>query len=264
MIEGEKMENEYLNTAIFAARESAKILLSYIGKEKNIDYKGKINLVTDIDRKSEENIIQIIRERYPSHEIIAEESKPDSARAEYTWYIDPLDGTTNYSHDYPIFSVSIALEIDHQLRVGVVLDPMRNELFHAVKGKGAFLNNKKISVSRTPLLKRSLLATGFPYTITERSIKLFNHFLSKAQAVRRAGSAALDLCYLAAGRVDGFWELDLKPWDMAAGKIILKEAGGNITNFKGGEHSLFDDNTLSSNRLIHKEMMNEIEIAEKK
>jgi len=257
------MENEYLYTAIFAAKESAKILLSYIGKEKNIDYKGKINLVTEVDRKSEDNIIQIINEKYPSHQIIAEESKPDSNRAEYTWYIDPLDGTTNYSHDYPIFAVSIAFEIDRKLQVGVVLDPMRNELFHAVKGKGAFLNNKKISVSDTRFLKNSILATGFPYVITEQSIKLFNHFLSKAQAVRRAGSAALDLCYLASGRVDGFWELDLKPWDMAAGKIILKEAGGNITNFKGGEHSLFDDNTLASNRLIHKELINEIEITEK-
>lgn len=257
------MKNEYLETAVFAARESAKIQLSYIGKEKNIGYKGKINLVTEVDRKSEERIIKILSEKYPSHQIIAEESKSDNTIGEYTWYVDPLDGTTNYSHDYPIFAVSIALEINGEPEVGVVLDPTRDELFYAVKGKGAFLNGKKISVSKIKLLKRSLLASGFPYIITERSIKLFNHFLSKAQAVRRAGAAAIDLCYIASGRVDGFFELDLKPWDMAAGKLIIKESGGIITDFKGDEHSLFGNNTLASNGLIHEEMIKEIEIAGK-
>ncbi len=257
------MVNEYLETAVYAARESAKIQLSYIGKEKSIGYKGKINLVTEVDRKSEDNIIKILSEKYPSHQIIAEESKSDNKRKENTWYVDPLDGTTNYSHDYPIFAVSIALEKNEQLEIGVVLDPTRNELFHAVRGEGAFLNGERISVSNIKLLKRSLLASGFPYIITERSIKLFNHMLSKAQAVRRAGAAAIDLCYLASGRVDGFFELDLKPWDMAAGKLIIKEAGGIVTDFKGSEHSIFGNNTLASNGLIHEEMIREIEVAEK-
>jgi len=258
------MENKYLETAIFAAKESAKIQLSYIGKEKNIGYKGKINLVTEVDRKSEENVIRILSKKYPSHQIIAEETKPDSKRAEFTWYIDPLDGTTNFSHNYPIFAVSIALEINKEMAIGVVLDPTRNELFHAVSGKGAYLNGERLSVSNIKLLQRSLLASGFPYIITERSIKLFNHMLTKAQAVRRAGAAAIDLCYLASGRVDGFFELDLKPWDMAAGKLIVKEAGGIITDFKGAEHSIFGDNTLASNGLIHEAMIEEIETGENK
>lgn len=258
------MVNEYLETAVYAARESAKIQMSYIGKEKNIGYKGKINLVTEADRKSEDNIIKILGKKFPSHQIIAEESKSDNKRKEYTWYIDPLDGTTNYSHDYPIFAVSIALEINEQLEIGVVLDPTRNELFHAVRGEGAFLNGRRISVSKIKLLERSLLASGFPYIITKRSIELFNHMLFKAQAVRRAGAAAIDLCYLASGRLDGFFELDLKSWDMAAGKLIIKEAGGIVTDFKGNEHSLFGNNTLASNGLIQKQMINEIEIAEGK
>ena len=258
----ENIKNEYLDTAIYAVIESGKILMSNLNKKKQVGYKGKINLVTDVDMKSEKNIVQIIKEKHPLHNIVAEESQPENQNSEYTWYIDPLDGTTNYSHDYPIFAISIALEINNKIQVGVVFDPVRNELFYAVKGKGAYLNKKKISVSKIRQLKRSLLATGFPYIITNRSIKLFNYFLSKAQAIRRAGAAALDLCYLASGRVDGFWELDLKSWDMAAGKIIIKEAGGIITNFKGGEHSLFDDNTLASNGFIHKEMINEIKKAD--
>lgn len=249
------MENEFLKTAIFAVKESAKIILSYRGKDKDIGYKGKINLVTEADKKSEENIIKIINEKYPAHQLIAEETLPENKRADFVWYIDPIDGTTNFSHDLPIFAISIALEIKQQLQIGVVFDPSRNELFYAVKGKGAFLNNKKIYVSKENLLKKSLIVTGFPYIITERSINLFNQFLTKAQAVRRLGAASLDLCYLSIGRVDGFWELDLKPWDMAAGKIILVEAGGIITDFKGNEHSLFGDNTLASNGLIHQQMI---------
>ena len=178
------------------------------------------------------------------------------------WYIDPIDGTTNFSHDLPIFAISIALEVKQQLRVGVIYDPSRDELFHAVKGEGAFLNNKKIEVSKENILKRSIIVTGFPYIITARSINLFNHFLTKAQAVRRLGAAAMDLCYLAAGRVDGFWELDLKPWDVAAGKLLVQEAGGTFTNFKGGEHSLFGDNNLASNGLIHQQLMDGIKEAE--
>ena len=246
---------QYLETAVTAAREAGKIHLEYLHKEKNIDFKGRINLVTDVDRKSEETIIKIIRERHPSHQIIAEETLPDSERQEYTWYVDPLDGTTNYSHAFPIFAVSIALEINREICVGVVYDATRDELFSAVKGKGAFLNNQPISRSNTSNVGKSLILTGFPYEITQRSIDLFNDFVVKAQAVRRAGAAAVDLCYLAAGRADGFWELDLKPWDMAAGKIILTEAGCKITKFDGSKHSLFDNNTLASNGLIHEEMM---------
>lgn len=255
---------EYLETAVTAAREAGKIHLSNLNKEKDIDYKGRINLVTNVDRQSEETIINIIQERHPDHQIIAEETMPDSERKEYTWYIDPLDGTTNYSHAFPIFAVSIALEINREICVGVVYDASRDELFHAVKGEGAFLNDVPVSPSTVSPIGKSLLLTGFPYNITQRSIDMFNGFLVKAQAVRRAGAAAVDLCYVAMGRADGFWELDLKPWDMAAGQVIIKEAGGIITNFKGGEHSIFADNTIASNKLIHQEMMDIISKVDEK
>ena len=202
-------------------------------------------------------IVKTIRDSYPDHDILAEENDYIPFNSSYKWIIDPLDGTTNYAHGFPWFGVSIALEIDGVVQAGVVYHPMMNELFTATKGKGAFLNGGRIHVSRRAPLKKCLLATGFPYDRTwdnENNFANFEKMQLAARAVRRAGAAALDLAYVAAGRLDGYWECKLKPWDVAAGKLQVEEAEGRVTNHKGEPYSIYDHRILVSNGLIHGEM----------
>ena len=251
-----------LNIAIEAARDAGKFLKQNVGKVRNIQLKdghGK-NLVTEIDKGSEEIIIDIIKKHFPNHDILAEESGRKRGKpSEYRWVIDPLDGTTNFTHGFPVFCVSIALEWKEEIILGVIYDPNFDELFTAEKGKGAFLNGKQICVSRITTLDQSLLVTGFPYNITQNphhAIEHFVGFLMAAQAVRRMGSAAIDLAYVAAGRYEGFWEVALNPWDMAAGALLVTEAGGTITDFSGKEFSIYQKEIVASNGLVHSEMIN--------
>jgi len=250
-----------IDVAIEAATTAGKFLRQNVGKIKSIERKGgeDRNLVTEIDKGSEELIIAIIHRHFPSHDILAEESGATKGRAsDYRWVIDPLDGTTNFTHGFPVFCVSIGLEYKGELIAGVVYDPNFQELFTAERGAGAFLNGKKIRVSNRETLKESLLVTGFPYNIAENpnnAVEHFVNFLMNAQAVRRMGSAAIDLAYVAAGRFDGFWEVALHPWDMAAGALLVKEAGGMLSDFGGTEFSIYNPEMLSSNGRVHKEMV---------
>jgi myo-inositol-1(or 4)-monophosphatase len=244
--------------AILAAKKAGLLLKSRLGQKRQVTYKGAVNLVTEMDLFSEKVIVSEIRQRYPSHSILAEEKTSTQEKSLYRWIIDPLDGTTNYAHGYPIFCVSLALEKEKEVILGVVYDPMRDELFLAKKGKGARLNGRKIHVSSTPKLSQSLLATGFPYDLRENPVNNFDHFRNfalRVHAVRRAGSAALDLCYVAAGRFDGFWEMKLGPWDMAAGNLTVREAGGKVTDFLGRRLGLEGKQVLASNGKIHREMI---------
>ncbi len=258
--------DNFLDTAIEAAKEAGRIQEGKFGENFKIEHKGEINLVTEVDYQCEKVIIDIIKRDYPEHEILTEEagSVKTSSKSRYKWIIDPLDGTTNYTHSYPCFCASVGLEVDGEIVAGAVYNPMFDELFTSVKGKGAYLNEKPLKVSKTGDINKSLLATGFPYDIRDSKENNLNHFCNfavRAQAIRRPGSAVLDLCYLAAGRFDGFWELKLYPWDMAASSLIVKEAGGMITDFKGGEFSIYKGEMLASNGLIHKEMINILNLA---
>ncbi|OIP90275.1 MAG: inositol monophosphatase [Syntrophaceae bacterium CG2_30_58_14] len=239
------------------AREAGALLLERLHDRHTVQYKGEINLVTEADRLSEALIVERIRREFPGHDILTEESPETANGSGFRWIIDPLDGTTNYAHGYPVFSVSIALEVKGVIRLGAVYNPMLDELFTADKGAGAFLNGRRLNVSRTERLSRSLLATGFPYDIREdrnNNINYFKVMILSAQAVRRTGSAALDLAYIAAGRFDGFWELKLMPWDTAAGWLLVEEAGGCVTDLRGDPYQLHSPNILASNGLIHAEM----------
>ncbi len=239
------------------AREAGAFLRERIDECHTVEYKGDINLVTEADHLSEALIIKRIRSRFPEHGILAEESPETVNGTHFRWIIDPLDGTTNYAHGYPVFCVSIALELEGTIRLGAVYNPMLNEMFIAERGAGAFLNGRRLAVSRTAELSHSLLATGFPYDLREdrnNNINYFEVMALNAQAVRRAGAAALDLAYIAAGRFDGFWELKLMPWDMAAGCLLVEEAGGVVTDLQGGPFTLISPHILASNGLIHAEM----------
>ncbi len=250
-----------LNVAIDTAREAGNYLKQHLGKIKNIERKSgqEKNLVTEIDKGSEEIIIRLLRRYFPSHDILAEESGTrHRLTSEYRWVIDPLDGTTNYTHGFPVFCVSIGLEWKGELLLGVIYDPNTDELFSAEKGKGAYLNGKRIIVSKVDALQRSLLVTGFPYNIADNpghAVEHFVKFLMKSQAVRRMGSAALDLAYVAAGRFDGFWEVELNPWDMAAGVLLVQEAGGIVTDFRNDPVSIYRKEILASNGLIQTAMI---------
>jgi myo-inositol-1(or 4)-monophosphatase len=262
---------KFKKIAIQGALKGGEILKEHRGRVKHIGYKDEVNLVTEVDKISEEAILQIIKKNFPDHAILTEESKefiPERKKSTYEWIIDPLDGTTNYAHGLPIYCVSIALEENGKIILGVVHNPNLDELFVAEKGKGAFLSwgrtKKRISVSQTTQLSKSLLATGFPYDIRTSKIDNLDHFANfykKAQAVRRGGSAALDLCYLAMGRFDGFWELKLSPWDMAAGKLIIEEAGGKITDFLGGPFNIYLKEILASNGKIHQQMIEVLKLS---
>ncbi|HKR61141.1 MAG TPA: inositol monophosphatase family protein [Pyrinomonadaceae bacterium] len=251
-----------LNFAVSVARDAGGLLVDWLGRALQVSNKGAIDLVTEADLASERLIIERIRSHYPRHAILAEESgdsetSSNNSAAEWKWIIDPLDGTTNYAHGYPCFCVSIGVERKGRLEIGVVYDPMRNEMFAAERGQGATLNERPMHVSAVQDLNRAMLCTGFPYDVRERHdfARDFSNFTMEAQAVRRDGSAALDLAYVACGRFDGFWEDGLNPWDIAAGVLLIEEAGGTVTDFQGGALDIYSPRVLASNGRVHQSMM---------
>lgn len=253
----------YLEIAKQACLISGEIQTAHFYQDHEIQFKGDINLVTEVDKKCEQEIVSLIQGQFPTHDILAEEGSGSRKDSEYKWMIDPLDGTTNYAHRYPLFCTSIALEYKGEIILGAVYDPNRRELFIAEKGSGATLNDSRIHCSKIKDLKKALLATGFAYNVAqnkENNLNHFQNFILNAQAVRRDGVAAIDLCYTAIGRYDGFWELDLFPWDVAAGYLIIKEAGGQMTDFQGNPFSVYSNEVLASNGLLHKAMLKVLRI----
>jgi myo-inositol-1(or 4)-monophosphatase len=249
--------NHFLEVAVDAAREAGDIIMKSFDRPQNITYKGDVDLVTDSDRRSEAAIIARLRSHFPQHAIVAEEGGGDPAtKAEFTWHVDPLDGTTNYAHGYPCFAVSLGLVKDEEPIVGVVFDPVRQELFTAVRGEGAWLNHKQIHVSPVESLSKSLLATGFPVHLRNHSTNILYYwqFTLRSHGVRRDGSAALDLCSVASGRFEGFWEFGLKSWDTAAGMLLVTEAGGSVTDLHGRPYHPGMPDVLASNGRVHVEM----------
>ncbi len=243
---------------IDAAYKAGRVLLSHYGRISRIDKKGDIDLVTEADTGSEKVIIDTIQKAFPNHTILAEESGLNRGEFGHKWIIDPLDGTTNFSHQLGIFSVSIAFSLNDQTVFGVVLNPETRELFTAGKGKGASLNGRQIRVSNSPSVSESLLVTGFPYNfkdVFDPLLTRFSNCLKASQGVRRLGSAAIDLCFLACGRFDGFWEQNLKPWDTAAGELIAREAGAVVTDFSNKPYAIDKKEILATNGKIHKEML---------
>jgi myo-inositol-1(or 4)-monophosphatase len=258
--------NSYLEVAIEAAREAGGILLTELDRPVNISYKGEVDIVTQADKRSEQAIVTHLRTHFPKHAIVGEEGGAQSAStaqapgAQFTWYVDPLDGTTNFAHGFPWFCVSIGLAEGapgkEELLAGVVYQPVTQELFTAAKGEGAYRNNKRIHVSKIDKLATSLLGTGFPAhkRAQNPNIHYYWNFTLRSHGVRRAGSAALDLASVACGRFDGFWEFGLNPWDTAAGVLLVREAGGAVTDFAGQPYQLGARELLASNSTIHAEM----------
>ncbi|MBE0432323.1 inositol monophosphatase [candidate division WOR-3 bacterium] len=258
----EALSKKDLTSALdFAARLAERVGRTIARKSGNrihVTYKSEIDLVTQFDEQAQRMIVDHLSREYPDHGMLCEENVNTGADRPARWIVDPLDGTTNFAHGLPIWAISIALEMNGEVVLGVVHDPSRGETFSAAKGRGARLNGRRIHVSSTRELERSLLVTGFPYDIRHsRNNNLFQFglFAVRARAVRRLGSAALDLCYTACGRFDGYWELKLSPWDQAAGSLILREAGGRITDFAGRKFSIYGDQVLATNGLIHRQMM---------
>ncbi len=251
--------DEFLSAAQNAAHQAGALLKDNWLKAKTIEVKTDIvDLVTNVDKASDALITHLLRTQFPTHQIIAEESAISGQPSDYRWYIDPIDGTTNFAHSFPHFAVSIALTHKTQGIVGVVYDPLRDELFCAARGDGATLNGRPIRVSPTPQLDQSLVLTGFPYDRRKRSeyyLRFYQAFMLRTQGVRRCGSAALDLCYIASGRADAFWEWRLHPWDTAAGSLIVEEAGGKMSDFSGQLFDIAGEQTLASNSQVHAEMV---------
>lgn len=249
---------KYLQEAVSAARIAGQYQKSRFASSLNIEMKGDKNLVTEVDKESERLIVEHLLSCFPGHDIIAEEGDYLQNGSPCRWIIDPVDGTTNYAHGYPWFCSSIALEVEGNLVAGVIYNPVYDELFTATKGGGANLNGNRLTVSAKMPLKNSLLGTGFPYDCATDSANNFTNFIAfqkSARGIRRAGAAALDLAYVAAGRLDGFWELKLKAWDVAAGVLLVREAGGLVTTFDGSSYDVFNDRIIASNGLIHEEMV---------
>ena len=258
--------DRYLQVAAAAAKEAGRIQKEFTGKVTRVEYKGEINPVTEVDKLCEEVIVRRIREAFPAHDILTEESPFQGRGGRWKWIIDPLDGTTNYLRGLSCFSVSIALEVEGKVTLGVVYDPSLDELFHGELGRGAFLNGNRISVSATPILDRSFLCTGFPYDLRQHLdfyLRYFREFMLRSLAIRRLGSAALDLCYLAAGRFDGFWEFKLHAWDVAAASLIVTEAGGTVTDLRGRPFDIYGQEILASNGVLHDEMLRVIREVER-
>lgn len=248
----------FVQIAEQACRLAGQLQLEGLNKSRQVSYKGSINLVTDVDHLCEQAIVDLLQGTYPNHDILAEEGSGNRKDSEYKWVIDPLDGTTNYAHGYRLFCTSIALEYKGEIVLGAVYEPNRDEMFLAEKSGGARLNGQKIKVSSAEELEKAMLATGFAYNIREtanNNLDHFKDFIMKAQAIRRDGVAAVDLCYLAAGRYDGFWELNLFPWDVAAGLLMIQEAGGKVTNFSGKPFDIYSKEILASNGALHEAML---------
>jgi myo-inositol-1(or 4)-monophosphatase len=245
------------------AKEAGEIVRNGFGKNLEIEFKtNESNLVTQIDKKSEAFITDFIQKKFPGHGVLGEEGASIKATSDYTWVVDPLDGTTNFAHGVPIFSVSIGVQKNGENVAGVIYDVMRDEAYSAELGGGAFCNNKKISVSQNEMMQRSLLVTGFPYDIADNpnnALDIFVQLVKVARGMRRLGSAALDMCYVAKGVFDGFWEVHLHPWDICAGMLIIKEAGGRTTDFKGAKMDIFNRQILSTNGKIHNQMLDIID-----
>ncbi len=250
---------EALQTAIEAALAAGKILKERRDNFGPIKYKSEIDPVTEVDLQCEKTIIDIISSRFPDHGFLAEEShRSRNLSSSHKWIVDPLDGTVNFAHGYPCYCTSIGLESDGEIVVGVVYNPSLDELFTTEKGKGAFLNSKPIKVSEISDFKRSMLVTGFAYDVghaDNNNLDHFENFIKSCQAVRRPGSAALDLCYTAMGRFEGFWEIKLHPWDMAAGKLLLEEAGGKLSLLNGDAFDIYKRQILATNGLVHDKML---------
>lgn len=255
----------FLATAVESVTRAGEIQMAHFGRAMRIDKKGAIDLVTEIDLEVERGFRALIAERFPGHVVLGEEFSKiadQDAVPEYCWVFDPVDGTTNYAHGLPIFCSSLALEVAGVPSVAAIYDPTRRELFTAERGQGAWLNGAPLHVSSSATLMDSLLCTGFPYTVQQEAqslVGLFTEFLGVSRAVRRLGSAALDLAYVAAGRLDGFWEQSLHPWDVAAGALIVQEAGGRVTDLAGGRYSSRAGNLVASNGVIHEAMVETIQ-----
>jgi myo-inositol-1(or 4)-monophosphatase len=247
----------FLETAAEIAREAGGLLRVFYERRIHYEYKSEHDLVTDADRASEALIVERIRSHYPAHAIVAEEGGGVETPSEYRWYVDPLDGTTNFAHGFPMFNVSIGLEKAGELIAGVVYDPIHDEMFGAELGAGAYLNARRIRVSQAPALADSLVATGFPnrWRSTNINVHFFHQLAMQTHGVRRPGAAALDLAYVAAGRLDAFWEFGLNPWDMAAGLLLVREAGGTTSDMKGAGANLHGPHILATNGRVHTEIL---------
>ncbi|MEO8130512.1 MAG: inositol monophosphatase family protein [Bryobacteraceae bacterium] len=247
----------YLETAVDIARESGALLSHYLERKVGFELKGEYDLVTEADRASERLVVERLRTHFPSHGIVAEEGGGHESSSGFRWYVDPLDGTTNFAHGFPVFNVTLALEQAGEIIAGVIFDPTRQEMFTAEKGGGAYLNNRRIQVSKTKVLEDSLMATGFPSR--RRHLNVNIHFYYQlamiTHGVRRAGAAAIDLAYVACGRLDGFWEFGLNPWDMAAGLLLIEEAGGRTSDMHGAPSSVHGPHLLTDNGLLHEETL---------
>ena len=249
--------SNYLNTAIDIARESGALLMELFTQPLEITYKRRSDLVTVADRRSEALIVERLRQHFPDHGIVAEEGGGQAGGSEYCWYVDPLDGTTNFAHGFPMFCVTLGLAYRGEVIAGVVYDPTRNDLYTVERGAGAFLNGSRLQVSRTEKLSECLVATGFPPFATnhELNIQFYFRFTELTHGIRRAGSAALDLCSVAAGRFDAFWELKLNPWDKAAGSLLVTEAGGRMSDIQGRPFNLLGHDVFASNGHVHEQML---------
>jgi myo-inositol-1(or 4)-monophosphatase len=254
-------QSEFLPAMNEIAHQAGALLMEYFRKHVAIEYKGEADLVTVADRSSETLIRELIGRQFPSHDVLGEEEGLVDTGSDYRWYVDPLDGTTNFAHGFPVFCVSMALELKGKRIAGVVYDPTRDEMFAAERGSGAYLNQQRIHVSKTANLAECLVATGFPSHKRHKNPNIFfyHQITLRTHGVRRAGSAALDLCYVAAGRLDGFWEFNLNPWDTAAGVLIVEEAGGNVTRFNGEPFDINSRETLASNGIVHEAFRGEFE-----
>jgi myo-inositol-1(or 4)-monophosphatase len=259
MISTKSNHNNFVPAMAEIAREAGALLMGYFHQHVRVEYKGDADLVTIADRNSEILIRERIKKNWPSHDVLGEEQGLVDTGSDYRWYVDPLDGTTNFAHGFPIFCVSMALEHKGKRIAGVVYDPTRDELFAAEQGSGAYLNQQRIQVSKTSTLAECLVATGFPSHKRHKNpnIYFYHQITLRTHGVRRAGSAALDLCCVASGRFDGFWEFNLNPWDTAAGVLIVEEAGGKVTDFRGGPLQLNSRETLASNGQVHGALVSE-------
>lgn len=257
-------KSDLLEDAVRISHLTGKLLIDRLLTDFSVDHKGEVDLVTEMDRLAQNLIAQEILLKYPGHGILAEEDLDIQGSDGFLWIVDPLDGTTNYAHRFPVFSISIAVVHSNDVLCGVVYNPVSAEMFKAIKGEGASLNAHPIRVSETSRLNDSLLGTGFPYNIRETvhtNLDHFKEFALRTQGIRLCGSAALDLCFVACGRLDGFWELDLKPWDIAAGALIVREAGGITTDFEGSKLETDGSRVLASNGHLHSRMMEVLKIS---